>query len=97
MEWTSAAAVVSVFLLGQTLASVIWLTRLGARVDAIERSAQENNEAHNRFDSKIEHFDTVGTRAMAVQVDRLNNMFRRLERLENRVFNGRYPPVDKNP
>ena len=67
----------AVFLAGQCLGGVIWLTHLGSRTSELERDVQ-------RLTGQINAIDKEGTRALAVVEDRQKTVIERVERIEER-------------
>ena len=68
----------AVFLAGQCLGGVIWLTHLGSRTSELERDVQ-------RLTGQINAIDKEGTRALAVVEDRQRALIEREDKLEERV------------
>ena len=76
----------TIFLVGQCIAGVIWLTTLGARVSTIEKEReaerQERIAERIRYDGEIKRLDTDGTRALGVVANEVQEIRRRINTLE---------------
>ena len=96
MEHEQSIVIIGIFALGQALASIIWLTRLGSRVDAIERDRErairENDQQHFQLSERMTNLDEHGSRAMQIMIDRAAHNARRLDRIEQQIWNGRRMP-----
>ena len=83
-HWLAAV----IFLVGQLIAGVVWLTKLGARVKSIEDERKIEREERiaerTRLDAEMKRIDTEGTRALAIVDDRQKDVLRRLDLLESK-------------